>query len=75
MKNEKAPTPQFSSVCRTALGNHPQIVRQLLAAGADPSLVDKQGRTACEIAKVQNHLAVVRVFEEFTSAPGEHPSD
>jgi len=60
-----------------ASNNHLQIVRQLFAAGADPSQVNQQGKTAYEVAKAQGHVAVVRVFETTNAGsrlpPQNHP--
>lgn len=43
--------------------NHQQIVRLLLAAGADPSIPDKDGVTGLAHARTRGHSALVRLLE------------
>jgi ankyrin repeat protein len=50
---------------KAAYHNHPQIVRLLLAVGADPAHVDDQGRTPLEAAEYRAHVAVIAEFERF----------
>jgi hypothetical protein len=46
---------------------HPEVVATLLAHGADPDLMDRDGRTAAERARDSGYDEVVRLLE--TSAP------
>jgi hypothetical protein len=43
--------------------DHQQIVRLLLAAGADPSIGDKDGITALEHARARGHTAIAGLLE------------
>ncbi len=56
------------------LGNggpaHQQIVRLLLAAGADRSIADQDGVTALRHARTRGHAALVRLLEGPTSRSG-----
>ena len=51
-------TPLFYSL------NYPEIIRMLLRYGADPLAKVGNGRTVLDIAKAQNKLAIVRLFEK-----------
>lgn len=42
---------------------HKEIVAALLAAGADPSLHDSEGRTALDLARLGNQESVVEILE------------
>jgi ankyrin repeat protein len=42
---------------------HREIVRILLAAGADPSIPDKDGVTALDHARARNHSAIAELLE------------
>ena len=42
---------------------HLEIVRLLLEAGADPRIVDLNGRTALDRAKLNKHAAAVALLE------------
>jgi ankyrin repeat protein len=61
--NIREPGPLHAAVS----SNRPQIIRLLLAAGADPSQVDRQGRTPLDIAKIQRNAAIISILEEFAS--------
>ena len=41
---------------------HAGVVKQLLAAGADPSIVDKAGQTALDIARAADDGAAVNAL-------------
>ena len=42
---------------------HTEVVRIMLAAGADPRIANHSGRTALAIAKHHKHPAVVKLLE------------
>lgn len=41
----------FVCIVQASVNGHDQVVELLLAAGADPSLPNKDGRTAADMAK------------------------
>lgn len=43
---------------------HQAVVRDLLAAGADRGLTDRDGRTALDLARTRGYTAMVRLLEE-----------
>lgn len=43
--------------------NHTEIVRALLAAGANPTLADREGNTPLMLARAHGYSAMVRLFE------------
>jgi ankyrin repeat protein len=45
-----------------ARAGHAHLVQSLLAAGADPSLRDPEGRTALDLAQAGNHDAVIAIL-------------
>ena len=54
-----SPGPQGeNALMMAAVGDHDAVVRQLLAAGADPSIRDLEGRSAADWARMKNHTAL-----------------
>lgn len=53
---------------------HPEILAQLIAAGADPSASDSQGRTVLDVARKSGNNATVSLLEKAQqTARGKHP--
>ncbi|PKS06981.1 hypothetical protein jhhlp_005578 [Lomentospora prolificans] len=50
----------FSPMHIAAMNNHPEIVRRLLLAGADPTLKSKQGLTPADVAESEDIISDLR---------------
>jgi ankyrin repeat protein len=57
-----------------AMQGHIEIVRVLLASGADPAAVDSHGRTAGKIASLTKHDAIAAILTDPASSPSSQPS-
>src|SRR6185436_20785034 len=50
-------------------------VSTLLAAGADPTVTDREGRTALDHARAQRHSAIVELLRPLTPDPWEYATE
>jgi uncharacterized protein len=49
-----------------ARAGHAQIVQSLLAAGADPSIQDSEGRTALDLARAHQQDGIIQILQSVT---------
>ena len=53
----------YTALHWSAINNHPDVVRRLLASGANRTARDKGGKSALDIAREKRHAAVVALLE------------
>ena len=53
----------YTALHWSAINDHPDVVRRLLASGANRTARDKGGKSALDIAREKRHAAVVALLE------------
>jgi len=54
----------YTPLMRAAFNSHDEIVKLLLAKGADPKLKEKKGKTALDLAEENKCTAVVEILKK-----------
>jgi len=63
-----------TALSKAAEAGHASIVEQLLARGADPTVSNKLGKTAAELAAAKGHMSTAQLLEQVKSPPREDPA-
>lgn len=59
----------WTALMVAAMGDHEEVVRQLLAAGADPEATNDAGETALDIARSRDSMKALRLLEVASLEP------
>ena len=53
----------LTALMYASMGGHTEIVRLLLAAGADPHLLNPSGETALDLSRMGQHARIIALLE------------
>ena len=65
----------MSDLHRAAFDGHTEIVRALLANGADVNAKNDNGYTPLQVAKDLNNIAIIKILEEWQDLPDTKEPD